>query len=84
MSSLVSYLFHRLNIKTKTVGPYNHQSLQEEHRIKSLETSYEHRNKIGTVNSTFDKGYYHHKQICSLKEIYRNIIAVVLIVQPCR
>ena len=36
MSSLVSYLFHRLNIKIKTVGPYNHQSLQAEHRIKSL------------------------------------------------
>ena len=36
ISSLVSYLFHRLNIKIKTVGPYNHQSLQAEHRIKSL------------------------------------------------
>ena len=36
MSSLVSYLFHRLNIKIKTVGPYNHQSLQAEHGIKSL------------------------------------------------
>ena len=36
MSSLVSYLFHRLNIKIKMVGPYNHQSLQAEHRIKSL------------------------------------------------
>ena len=36
MSSLVSYLFHRLNIKVKTIAPYNHQSLQAEHRIKSL------------------------------------------------
>ena len=36
MSSLVSYLFHRLNIKIKMVGPYIHQSLQAEHRIKSL------------------------------------------------
>ena len=36
MSSLLSYLFHRLNIKIKTVGPYNHQSLQAEHGIKSL------------------------------------------------
>ena len=36
MSSLMSYLFHRLNIKIKMVGPYNHQSLQAEHRIKSL------------------------------------------------
>ena len=25
MSSLMSYLFHRLNIKIKKVGPYNHQ-----------------------------------------------------------
>ena len=36
MSSLVSYLFHRLNIKIKMVGPYNHQSLQAEHGIESL------------------------------------------------
>ena len=36
MSSFVSYLFHRLNIKIKTVGSYNHQSLQAEYRIKSL------------------------------------------------
>ena len=36
MSSLVSYLFHRLSIKIKMVGPYNHQSLQAEHGIKSL------------------------------------------------
>ena len=28
MSSLMTYLFHRLNIKIKTVAPYNHQSLQ--------------------------------------------------------
>ena len=36
MSSLMSYLFHRLNIKVKTIVPYNHQSLQAEHGIKSL------------------------------------------------
>ena len=36
MSSLMSYLFHRLNIKVKTVAPYNHQSLQAEHQIKCL------------------------------------------------
>ena len=36
MSSLISYLFHRLNIEIKMVGPYNHQSLQAEHGIKSL------------------------------------------------
>ena len=36
MSSLMTYLFHRLNIKIKTVDPYNHQSLQAEHGIKSL------------------------------------------------
>ena len=35
MSSLMSYLFHRLNIKIKMVGSYNHQSLQAEHGIKS-------------------------------------------------
>ena len=36
MSSLVSYLFKKLGIKIKIVGPYNHQSLQAEHSIKSL------------------------------------------------
>ena len=36
MSSLMTYLFHRLDIKNKTIAPYNHQSLQVEHGIKSL------------------------------------------------
>ena len=36
MSSLMNYLFRKLCIKIKTVGPYNHQSLLAEHSIKSL------------------------------------------------
>ena len=36
MSSLMSYLFKKLDIKIKTVVPYNHQSLQVEHKIKCL------------------------------------------------
>ena len=36
MSSLMTYLFHKFCIKIKTVAPYNHQSLQAEHVIKSL------------------------------------------------
>ena len=36
MSTLRNYLFRKLNIKIKTVAPYNHQSLQAEHSIKSL------------------------------------------------
>ena len=36
MSSLMTYLLHKFNIKIKTVAPYNHQSLQAEHGIKSL------------------------------------------------
>ena len=36
MSSLMNYLFKKLDIKIKTVAPHNHQSLQAEHRIKSL------------------------------------------------
>ena len=38
MSSLINYLFKKLYIKIKTVTPYNHQSLQAEHSIKSLWT----------------------------------------------
>ena len=36
MSSLINYFFSKLDIKIKTVAPYNHQSLQAEHVIKSL------------------------------------------------
>ena len=36
MSTLMNYLFKKLNIKIKTLAPYNHQSLQAEHVIKSL------------------------------------------------
>ena len=36
MSLLMTYLFHKSDIKIKTVAPYNHQSLQAEHEIKSL------------------------------------------------
>ena len=36
MSSLMNYLFKRLGIKIIMVAPYNHQSLQAEHGIKSL------------------------------------------------
>ena len=36
MSSLMNYLFKKLNRQIKTVPPYNHQSLQAEHGIKSL------------------------------------------------
>ena len=36
MSSLMTYLLHKFDIKIKTVVPYNHQSLQAEHGIKSL------------------------------------------------
>ena len=36
VSSLMNYLFKRLGIMIKTVAPYNHQSLQAEHGIKSL------------------------------------------------
>ena len=36
MSSLMTYLLNKFGIKIKTVAPYNHQSLQAEHGIKSL------------------------------------------------
>ena len=38
MSSLMAYLLARFNIKIRTVAPYNQQSLQAEHHIKSLST----------------------------------------------
>ena len=36
MSTIMSYLFKRLNIKIKVVAPFYHQTLQTEHGIKSL------------------------------------------------
>ena len=36
MTSLMNFLFNKFEIKVKTVAPYNHQSLQGEHGIKSL------------------------------------------------
>ena len=36
MSTLMNYLFRKLNINIMTVAPYNHQSLQAEHGSKSL------------------------------------------------
>ena len=38
MSSLMTYLLKKFNIKIRTVAPFNHQSLQAEHSIKSLST----------------------------------------------
>ena len=38
MSSLMMYLPNKFNIKIRTVAPYNHQSLQAKHNIKSLST----------------------------------------------
>ena len=36
MSLLMSYMFKKLGITIKRVGPYNHKSLQAEYSIKSL------------------------------------------------
>ena len=36
MSSLMTYLLNKFGIRIKTVAPYNHQSIQAEHGIKSL------------------------------------------------
>ena len=36
MSSLMTYLLDKFNIKIKRVAPYNHPSLQDEHGIKSF------------------------------------------------
>ena len=38
MSSLRNYLFKKLDIKIRTVAPYNQQLLQAKHGIKSLST----------------------------------------------
>ena len=50
MSSLVTYLLNKFNIKIRTVVPYNHQSLQAEHGIKSLSNILtKHLTKLGQM-----------------------------------
>ena len=38
MSSLMTYILNKVYIKIRTVAPYNDQSFQAEHSIKSLST----------------------------------------------
>ena len=50
MSSLINYLFSKLDIKIKTVAFNNHQSLHTEHGIKSLSTILmEHLTNLGQM-----------------------------------
>ena len=54
MSTLMNYLFKRLNMKIKKVAPYNHQCLQAEHGIKLLSTILtKHLTEQGQIWSTF-------------------------------
>ena len=39
MSSLMTYLFHRFDIKITTVAPYNHQSPHAEMELNQFPTS---------------------------------------------
>ena len=50
MSSLRTYLLKKFDIKIKTAVPYNHQSLQDEPRIKSLSNSLtKHLTNLGQI-----------------------------------
>ena len=49
MSSLINYLFQKFDIKIKTVVPYNHQSLQAEHGIKSSNILTEYLTNLGQM-----------------------------------
>ena len=50
MSSVMNYLFKKLDIKIKTVAPYSHQSLHVDHGIKSLLTILmKHLTKLGQM-----------------------------------
>ena len=50
MSSFITYLLSKFNIKIRAVAPYNHQSLQAEHGFKSLSTILtKHLNNLGKI-----------------------------------
>ena len=55
MSTLMNYLLRKFGIKFKTVAPYNYQSLQAEHGIKSLSS-------ILTIHLT-EQGQMWHKYL---------------------
>ena len=60
MSSLMTYLLAKFNIKIRTVAPYNHQSLQAKHAIKSLSTILsKHLTNLGPIwPKIFAFGYF--------------------------
>ena len=54
MSSLMNYLFKKIEVKIKTIAPCNHQSLQAEHGIKSLlNILTEHLTNLGQMWPTY-------------------------------
>ena len=58
MSSLMNYLFQKFNIKIKMVAPYNHQSLQAEHGIKSISNFLtKHMNNLGQMWPKYSTSY---------------------------
>ena len=59
MSSLMAYLLKKINIKIRTVAPYNYLSLQAKHSIKSLLTIfYQASNQLRSdVAKIFTFGY---------------------------
>ena len=52
MSSLMTYLYHKFDIKIRTAAPYNHQSLQAEHGIKSNQTPHLPRTDVDKISVT--------------------------------
>ena len=54
MSSLITHLLNKFGIKIKTVAPYNHQSLQAKHGIKSLSHALtKHLTNVGQIWSRY-------------------------------
>ena len=62
MSSLMNYLFRKIEIKIKTVAPYNHQSFQAEHGIKSLSNI--------LMKHLMEKGQMWHKYLSLATSVY--------------
>ena len=72
MSSLMTYLLNKFNIKIRTVVPYNHPSLQSEHGIKSLSNILPKHPDI-KVSGTFREYYdFLNKSIKYLQDVLFN------------
>ena len=59
MSTLMNYLFRKLNIKIKTIATYNHQSLMNSNELLIQEVKYKDQDRSSIQSSIFTSRMWH-------------------------